>query len=73
MSTELKDFITQCTKMSPNDRPSPDQALQVTLQIQLEFNLKQHNFLKKLCNPLDLKPLVVKAKAEADSPLADYD
>lgn len=52
MSPEFKDFIEQCTRMVPDERPSCAELL-------------QHPFLLKACSFPDLSPLVEKAKAES--------
>eukprot|EP01087_Luapelamoeba_hula_P005127 TRINITY_DN1520_c0_g1_i3.p1 TRINITY_DN1520_c0_g1~~TRINITY_DN1520_c0_g1_i3.p1 ORF type:complete len:698 (+),score=154.69 TRINITY_DN1520_c0_g1_i3:242-2335(+) len=49
MSDDFKDFITQCTMMEPDQRPTTDQML-------------QHPFLKHAGNPRDLIPLVQRTK-----------
>mmetsp|Transcript_20399 Transcript_20399/g.30341 ORF Transcript_20399/g.30341 Transcript_20399/m.30341 type:complete len:567 (+) Transcript_20399:69-1769(+) len=48
LSSEFKDFVNQCTRMEPDQRPS-------------STDLLKHPFLAKSCDPKDLVPLVEKA------------
>jgi len=49
MSAELKDFITQCTIMEPDQRPDTTELL-------------NHPFLNKAVSPMDIVPVVKRTK-----------
>jgi len=54
MSTEIKDFITICTKKNPDERPT-------------SADLLKHPFLRKTCKETDLLPFISKAKIAAEA------
>ena len=60
MSDEIKDFISQCTRMSAADRPSAEELL-------------KHPFLQNVCDPSELTPHVTKAKEESNKVFEDDD
>jgi len=58
MSDELKDFIQQCTRIEPAERPSVTELL-------------KHKLFKKTEKLRDLMPLVDKTKREIDRSYLD--
>ena len=53
MSDEIKDFIAQCTKLKPDERPTCAELL-------------EHPFLKKACDFSEIGPIAAQAKASAN-------